>query len=173
MAEENTLPLLNDRQDLFCREYIIDFNGKQAAIRAGYSEISATSTASEILTYPNIQARITELKQDIFAAVGLTQAKIYRELARLALCDITNAFEPNGALKQLSDIDVDTRSAIIGIDVDEIKLGDVVLGNTKKVRFADKLNALNQLVKIAGWAAPEKREISGSVELSNLPIVIK
>ena len=48
---------LSDRHKAFCIEYLANgFNGKQAAIKAGYSEISATSTASEILTYPNVRS---------------------------------------------------------------------------------------------------------------------
>lgn len=53
---------LNAKQERFCNEYIIDLNGTQAAIRAGYSEDSAGSIASEILTKPEIQARIEALK---------------------------------------------------------------------------------------------------------------
>ncbi|WP_193065956.1 terminase small subunit, partial [Hafnia alvei] len=32
---------LNDKQEMFCREYLIDLNATQAAIRAGYSEKTA------------------------------------------------------------------------------------------------------------------------------------
>lgn len=38
----------------FCKEYLIDLNGAQAAIRAGYSEKTAKEIASENLTKPNI-----------------------------------------------------------------------------------------------------------------------
>ena len=44
----------------FVNEYLKDFNGTQAAIRAGYSSRSARSTASELLTYPNVKAAIDE-----------------------------------------------------------------------------------------------------------------
>ena len=43
------------KQELFCKEYIIDFNGTQAAIRAGYSEKSAPESASENLRKSNVQ----------------------------------------------------------------------------------------------------------------------
>ena len=33
---------LTDRQEMFCREYLIDLNATQAAIRAGYSANTAT-----------------------------------------------------------------------------------------------------------------------------------
>lgn len=54
---------LTDKQERFCQEYIIDFNGTQAAIRAGYSEATARSTASEYLAKPNIQKRLGEIKK--------------------------------------------------------------------------------------------------------------
>ena len=37
---------LTPKQARFCEEYVIDLNGKQAAIRAGYSQRSAEYLAS-------------------------------------------------------------------------------------------------------------------------------
>lgn len=54
---------LNDKQELFCLEYIIDLNGTQAAIRAGYSEATARQLASKLLTKPNIRTRIKALME--------------------------------------------------------------------------------------------------------------
>lgn len=56
---------LTPKQERFCQEYMIDLNGTKAAIRAGYSERSAESTASEILTYPKVQAKIAELQKTV------------------------------------------------------------------------------------------------------------
>lgn len=47
---------------MFCLEYLIDLNATQAAIRAGYSERTATATGCENLTKPYISERIQELK---------------------------------------------------------------------------------------------------------------
>lgn len=55
---------LNDKQDLFCREYIKDWNGAAAAIRAGYSKRTAASQASRLLTKVNISARIGKAMQN-------------------------------------------------------------------------------------------------------------
>ncbi len=149
---------LEPRQELFCREYMIDFNGTQAAIRAGYSEDSAAAIASQNLTKLNIKARVDQLMANMFEAVGITQAKIYRELARLALYDLRKAYTQEGALKSIQDIDDDTAAAMVGLDTDEIyewiDSVKVNTGQTKKVKFADKLNALNQLIKICGWNSP-------------------
>jgi len=53
---------LTDKQEMFCREFLINLNATQAAIRAGYSDKTANRTASENLSKPDIQNRITELK---------------------------------------------------------------------------------------------------------------
>jgi len=45
---------LTDKQDIFCREYLIDLNATQAAIRAGYSAKTANRTASENMSKPDI-----------------------------------------------------------------------------------------------------------------------
>lgn len=54
------MPKLTDKQSMFVKEYIIDLNATQAAIRAGYSEDSAKEIGCENLTKPNIQEAIQE-----------------------------------------------------------------------------------------------------------------
>ncbi|MBS1988744.1 terminase small subunit [Candidatus Dependentiae bacterium] len=55
---------LKDKQEIFCKEYLKDLNGTQAAIRAGYSEKTANRIASEILSKPVIRTRIKELMDE-------------------------------------------------------------------------------------------------------------
>ena len=54
-------PKLNDKQERFCHEYLIDCNGTQAYIRAGYSSNSPHVEASNLLNKPNVRTRIREL----------------------------------------------------------------------------------------------------------------
>lgn len=54
---------LTPKQELFCQYYIEDFNGAQAAIKAGYAEANATAMASENLTKPNVAKRIKILRE--------------------------------------------------------------------------------------------------------------
>lgn len=53
---------LNAKQEMFCKEYLVDLNATQAAIRAGYSERTASATASRLLANVNVLARVKELK---------------------------------------------------------------------------------------------------------------
>ncbi|HCI6131079.1 TPA: terminase small subunit [Klebsiella variicola subsp. variicola] len=62
---------LNAKQDMFCREYLIDLNATQAAIRAGDSAKTANRTASENMSKSDIQSRIAELKAQSNDLVGI------------------------------------------------------------------------------------------------------
>ena len=53
--------LKGGKREAFCQEYIIDFNGTQAAIRAKYSKKTAQEQSSQLLSKLIIQARIKEL----------------------------------------------------------------------------------------------------------------
>lgn len=53
---------LTPKQASFASEYLIDFNGKQSAVRAGYSPKAAEVTASKLVKDPRIKLIIdTEL----------------------------------------------------------------------------------------------------------------
>ena len=54
---------------MFCREYIKDANGTQAAIRAGYSEKTACAIACKLLSKVYIKNRINELSRPLVAEV--------------------------------------------------------------------------------------------------------
>jgi len=53
------------KQYRFIDEYLIDLNGAQAAIRAGYSPKCAKEQASRLLTYAHVQAEIEKRNRDI------------------------------------------------------------------------------------------------------------
>ena len=72
--------MLNEKQKQFCEEYIIDLNGTQAAIRAGYSEKTANRIASELLTKLDIQECICELKNKRSERVKYSQDELMRDI---------------------------------------------------------------------------------------------
>lgn len=56
--------MLNDKQQRFADEYLIDLNATQAAIRAGYSEKTAGAQAARLLKNVNVSAYINERMSD-------------------------------------------------------------------------------------------------------------
>lgn len=55
---------MTPKQERFCREYIIDYNGKQAAIRAGFSEKTAKSQATHMLRKAEILACVRAMQHE-------------------------------------------------------------------------------------------------------------
>lgn len=51
---------MTDKQKRFCEEYIIDCNGTQAAIRAGYSKKAARQIADKLMSKADIRGYIDE-----------------------------------------------------------------------------------------------------------------
>lgn len=74
---------LTDKQELFAREYLKDLNATQAAIRAGYSEKTARSVASENLSKPDIQQRIAELNHERLERVQIDADYVLRQAVKL------------------------------------------------------------------------------------------
>lgn len=50
---------MNAKQEAFVREYLIDLNATQAAIRAGYSKRTAYSQGQRLLKHDEVQAAVT------------------------------------------------------------------------------------------------------------------
>lgn len=54
---------LNPKQQRFCEEYVVDLNGTQAAIRAGYSPKTANEQAARLLAKASIQEEVEKLQK--------------------------------------------------------------------------------------------------------------
>lgn len=90
------------RRDLFIREYLKDFNGTQAAIRAGYSPDSARDTAHELLTNPNIREQIARLAYEQAKSVEIDGRRILEELAAIAFSPVTELIRASDKTKALN-----------------------------------------------------------------------
>ena len=76
--------MLTDKQNRFCEEYLLDLNATQAAIRAGYSENSARSTASENLAKPEIQDKIASLRANLSSKLSLDAEWVINRLKQIS-----------------------------------------------------------------------------------------
>lgn len=77
---------LTDKEKRFCQEYIIDFNGTQAAIRAGYSSKTAYAIACEMLQKPKIRTVIDKRLVELSLSAEESQ-KLVSDIARGSLND--------------------------------------------------------------------------------------
>lgn len=163
---------LTEMQERFAREYVISMNATDAARKAGYSEAMAISKASgEILQNPGIQALIKELKAPVIARLELSAEHILHELNRIARCDVGEAFNESGGLKDIHSIPEDVRRCIQSIEVDELFSGAgkdrEQIGVTRKIKFWDKNKGL-ELIGKHFKLYTDKVEHTGSITLEHL-----
>lgn len=85
---------MNEKQTRFCEEYVKDYNGAKAAVRAGYSENGARVTASKLLTKTNIQNYVQELQQEL-----LKQCKVEAHVVLGKLMQEANNFDNPGSTR--------------------------------------------------------------------------
>jgi phage terminase small subunit len=162
----------SQREQIFAREYLLDFNATRAAIAAGLAPKSAAVEASKLLRKPKIQALITKLIEKKFEKLDISAERILQELARLGFIDPANLFDEAGSLKPIHQMDEDTRRAIAGLDHDELfeyfgKGQRKNVGTTTKVKLADKIRALELLGKYLKLFT-EKVEVTASEDLAAL-----
>lgn len=84
---------LSPKQQRFVEEYLLDLNGTQAAVRAGYSPKTARSAAAENLTKPDIVAEVARLQQLRSERTRVTADDVLRRWWQLATADPNELIE--------------------------------------------------------------------------------
>ena len=74
---------LEEKQKMFCKEYLVDFNGTQAAIRAGYSKKTANEQASRLLTKVNVQTYLKKLIEKRNERTKITQDDVVADIIKV------------------------------------------------------------------------------------------
>ena len=75
---------LTDQQLRFAKEYVVDLNATQAAIRAGYSANSAKQQGSRLLTNDDVVEAIQEANGAILEKTGVTAEYVIDGLRTVA-----------------------------------------------------------------------------------------
>jgi phage terminase small subunit len=83
------------RHKLFAQEYVIDFNGRRAAIAAGYGETRAEVTASELLKVPRVMALIDNLQSQRASKLELKGEQVVEELRNIAFSNMLDYMTPH------------------------------------------------------------------------------
>lgn len=80
---------LSDKRQRFVEEYLVDTNGTQAAIRAGYSPGSADVTASRLLGDARVRAAIADGRRKLTETTAITAALVLERIWAMAERDDT------------------------------------------------------------------------------------
>lgn len=150
---------LNKKQAKFALEYVVDFNATAAAKRAGYSEKTAYAQGHALLKKAEIQQKIQENIQKISDSTQITAEKVLNEVAKLAFYNPQDFFNPDGSLKQITELTPEQASCIAGMEIIDIPKK---VAKIKKVKLTSRDAALDKLMRYLSLYR-DKVEHSGEV----------
>ncbi|HEV2897367.1 MAG TPA: terminase small subunit [Pseudaminobacter sp.] len=159
---------MTPKQERFVEEYLIDLNATQAAIRAGYSERTSNEQGAQLLAKPKIMAAIEAAKGDRSEKTKIDAAWVLIRLAEEAEADIADIFdEDTGDLRPIHEWpEIWRRGLVAGVEIEALfdGRGDErrQIGQTKKVRFSDRIRRIELIGKHIGVKAFETQvSVSG------------
>lgn len=147
---------LTPKQERFVQEYLIDLNATQAAIRAGYSQKTASETGYENLRKPQISEKIQEAMKERSERTAITQDMVLKELAKIGFSDLRKALTSNGALIDTQDWDDGFAGAVASVEIVKRQSGEYdddgkpIMDHVHKIKTWDKVSALDKLGKHLG-----------------------
>jgi len=136
---------LSAKQEKFVKEYLVDCNGTQAAIRAGYAKNSANEQAARLLAKDSIQAAVDKLKVKQQKRTQITADRVLQEVERLGMSQLSDYVKwgPDGVvLKDSSELTPDQAAAVSEVTQTYTKDGGSI-----KFKLHDKGKMLELLGK--------------------------
>ena len=164
---------LTPKQDAFCQRYIETGNASEAYRLSYDTEKMKPATinraAFELLENPKIAARIAVLKERQLKRHDVTVDRVLAEYAKIGFLDIRKAFDEDGNLKPIHELDDDTAAAIAGLEVEVRRSSDEpddelegqahggalkrqhgATARLHKIKLIDKKGALDSMAKHLG-----------------------
>lgn len=163
------------RYEKFKIEYRLNGgNGTQAAIAAGYSPRTASVQASQLLKRLKVEEGANERTNESLEKSLLSQERVLKHLEDTLEFDPRRLFRPDGTMKSVHELDEATARALSSFDHDEINLGrgqsngkgGKRIGTSYKVRWNDKLQAIDKAMRMFGLFERDNRQKADSIEIS-------
>lgn len=157
---------LNPKQAAFVREYLVDLNATQAALRAGYSKKTAHAQGSRLLKHAEVQAQLAAAQVKRAQKLELRADDVLRELMHLAFSDIGTAFDDENRLRPLHELEPHVRRAIAGVKVTAVGTKDAPAFVTEVKLWSkpDTLTALGKHLKLF----VDRLEVDAKMSLADL-----
>jgi len=140
---------LTPRQAKFVREYLIDLNATQAAIRAGYSAKTASQIGERLLRNVQIQRRLEKAMAARAARTEVDADYVLKRMVEIDAMDVLDIMDDQMAIKPVSEWPKVWRQYLSGFDLAEIAEGSgdqrKIVGTLKKIKWPDKTKNLELL----------------------------
>ncbi len=149
--------MLTGKQARFVDEYMLCFNGAEAARRAGYSLKTARSIACENLKKPEIAAEIALRRKEIKDEVAGMSAKFYEGLGRMAFFNLAVLVGKDGYILPPEEWPPEAWAAVSKVTwqqvpgpIDPVTRKRSKVSRPRSIKMENKLPALEMLGRAAG-----------------------
>jgi len=153
---------LTAKQESFIHEYVVDFNGTDAAIRAGYSTSGASVTGCRLLTEPRIAAGIKAIQQDQRNKNIMQYDEACSILSSVARGNVADYLDIDGRIDN-DKVRNKSPEAIQSIEIKHTVGDDMQPVEVIKFRMHDRIRAIERLAKLLGWDQPTKTQVEATV----------
>ena len=147
---------MTPKQQIFVREYLIDLNATQAALRAKYRKSYARRACFVLLRKPAIAAAVAAGMAARARRTEIDSDRVLREYARLAFSDIGRlaAWGKDGVeLREHTQISADDTAAIVELSRTGTSRG--------RIKLHDKRAALDAIARHLGIFRPRSHPFAG------------
>lgn len=177
---------LTERNKVFCREYIFDWNATRSYTIA-YPDVNSPETAraaaSRLLTNVNVKDYIELIQKDLEKLAGISRLKVINEHLKIAYSTIAHLHNTWIELKDFEALTEDQKACIEEIstkkqhktvwEFSEDEGRNVPVDYTVeyvKIKLYDKQKSLDAINKMLGYDAPIKTEVD--IKSLSLPTVV-
>lgn len=163
---------LTDKQEMFCREYLIDLNATQSAIRAGYSEKTAEQQAYQLLQKTSVMHRISELMAERNERNEINADYVLHRLVEIDQMDVLDILNSTGELKPVHEWPKVWRTTLSGLEVIEMAAANDAAGLLKKIKWPDKVKNLELLgkhIKVQAFKEQVEQKVTATHNIMPVP----
>lgn len=145
---------LTPKQQAFCQQYLVDLNGKKAAVRAGYSARTAEFQASRLLSLVKVQQFLQQLQAEARKRTDITKDEILAELANILRAKITDYLNFDGKKIQFKDFADLPESQIKAVE------GIRQTRHGIELKLHGKAWTVEKICRILGFESPQTLDIN-------------
>ena len=166
---------LTEKQKIFCREYIYDWNATRA-YKVAYPNVTnnetAASNGSRMLRNDKVSAYIEEIKTKTAEMCGISRNMVAERLKQHAFSSIAHLHNSWITRKEFDELTDEQKNSISEISTSVKKIpgegGSIMEVEYVKIKLYDSQKALEMLSKMLGYNEPEKHDHTSKGESINI-----
>jgi phage terminase small subunit len=155
-----------DKRTAFVEAYLSNGgNATRAAIEAGYSPATAGRAGGRMVKDVRILSVLDKRREELGERYKVTTDAVIKSISQELHFDPANLFDEDGSLKKVTDMDEDTRMALVSIETLQVGSPDAPIF-IKKVKWATRQGAREQAMKHMGMFEKDNRQKSPLEDIS-------